>query len=343
LSLAWAAISREVGEALSFFPPRDLGKQVLRHVDTELRIYGQRATLTSRSSPENAAREFSGVTEALQAADASSRLLITFTESSSFVHTIPIPAAATREAERILKIEAERVTPFKLAEMLRFWWTEADGRGVARAHQSLVKRAIAESVAKMAQNMGHSTIAFGFREPDNRLSPMLLGRDGNVFGSSQERIWKSAAAGAMVLFFIVAAWTWFAANKTVTARASHAEAAAQILEDKAKDIRQQFDKRREIENKIAKLAQLRRTAPSVSQSIYELARLLPDSAWVQTLSLRENKIQIDGEALNAEALIRTLDESPSFTDVTFTTPVYSLPPSGKQRFSISMTVESAKR
>jgi len=339
LSSAWAAISGLVGDALSLFPPRDLGKKVLHHVDAELCIDGQRVTLTSRSSPGGSALEYTVATDALQAADAASRLLITFTESSSFVHTMPIPAAATREAERILRMEAERITPFKLMEMLRFWWTDSEAQDVTRAHQAFVKRTIAESIAKMAQNMGHAPIAFGYRGADNRLSPMLLSRDGTVFGSAQERKWKSVAAATLALFVLVAGWSWFAANNNVAARTSDIEAFAQTLESKAKDIRQQFDARREVENKIAKLVQLKRTAPSVSQSISELAGLLPDTAWVQTFSLRGDKIQIDGEASNAEALIRTLDESPSFADVMFTTPVYSLPPSGKQRFSISMTVE----
>jgi general secretion pathway protein L len=151
------------------------------------------------------------------------------------------------------------------------------------------------------------------------------------------------AAGALALFILVAGWSLFTANNSIAARSSDAEAAAQTLENKAKDIRQRFDAQRNAEDKIARLMQLKRAGPSVSQIISELARLLPDSAWVQTFSLRGNKIQIDGEAMNAEALIRTLDESPLFADVVFATPVYSLQPSGKQRFSISMTVEGVKK
>jgi general secretion pathway protein L len=343
LSSAWAAISRQVGDALSLFPPRDLGKQVLQRVDAELCIDCQRATLTSQSHPGNPAREFTSVTEALLAAGVASKLLVTFTESSAFVHAMQIPAAAARESERILRMEAERMTPFKLAEMLRFWWTETEAPGAMRAHQVLVKKTVAESIGGMARTMGHSITTFGYRGPDNHLSPMLLSRDGTVFGSSQERLWKSVAAGALALFILVAGWSLFTANNSIAARSSDADVTAKALESKARDIRGQFDAQREVENKVAKLVQLKRTAPSASQSISELARLLPDTAWVQTLSLRGNKIQIDGEAMNAEALIRTLDESLSFADVMFTTPVYSLPPSGKQRFSISMTVEGLKK
>ncbi len=240
-------------------------------------------------------------------------------------------------------MEAERMTPFKLTEMQRFWWTEAEAPGTTRAHQVLVKKTVTESIGRMAENIGHSINAFGYRGTDNRLSPMLLCKDGTVFGNPQERLWKSLAAGALALFILVTGGSLFTANSNVARRASDAEAAATVLESKAKDIRQRFDAQGNVEKRIAKLVQLKRTAPSVSQSVSELARLLPDTAWVQTLSLRGNKIQVDGEAMNAEALIRTLDESPSFTDVIFTTPVYSLPASGKQRFSISMAVEGLRK
>jgi general secretion pathway protein L len=314
-------------------------------VNAELRIDEHRTTLIPRSASNKEpfgklTQEYASMPEALQAAAPSSRFLVSFTGASSFDHTMEIPVRARREADRILKIEAERLTPFDLKDMLRFWWTEEAARGVTRAHQVLVKRDVADNIGKMVRNVGHSITAFGYRGPGNDLSPMLLEADGTVYGSSQERLWKLASVFALALFVGVGAWSAFSANKFVAARSSDLQTGSEALESRAKDVRQQFDAQKETENLVVRLMQKRKSAPHVSQSLSELTRLLPDTAWVQLLSLRGDRIQIDGEALNAEALIRTLDESASFTDVKFTTPVYSIAPSGKQRFSISMAVES---
>lgn len=70
----------------------------------------------------------------------------------------------------------------------------------------------------------------------------------------------------------------------------------------------------------------------------ELARLIPDSAWVRNFVLAKDDIRLTGSAESASELIPLLEDSPLFQDVKFLSPI-TRGPDGKEKFKIGLKLE----
>ena len=79
----------------------------------------------------------------------------------------------------------------------------------------------------------------------------------------------------------------------------------------------------------------------VLESVGELARLLPASAFLASYSCQDGIITISGFAQSASEIQSLLESSPLFRGVEFTTSV-TREPSGKDRFSLKMVLEVTK-
>ena len=79
----------------------------------------------------------------------------------------------------------------------------------------------------------------------------------------------------------------------------------------------------------------------VLESVGELARLLPASAFLASYSSQDGIITISGFAQSASEIQSLLESSPLFRGVEFTTSV-TREPSGKDRFSLKMVLEVTK-
>ncbi len=79
----------------------------------------------------------------------------------------------------------------------------------------------------------------------------------------------------------------------------------------------------------------------VLQTVGELARILPPSAFVVNYSYQDGTITISGLAQSASEIQNLLETSPVFRGVEFTNAV-TREPSGKDRFSLKMLIEAQK-
>jgi len=83
------------------------------------------------------------------------------------------------------------------------------------------------------------------------------------------------------------------------------------------------------------LSDKRRSAPTVTRTLHELTKLLPDGSWVGSLRINEGVVQITGYSDGASSLIGVLQKSPLFEEVKFRSPVTQDARLGVERFSIS--------
>ncbi|MGQ3686176.1 MAG: PilN domain-containing protein [Candidatus Loosdrechtia sp.] len=72
--------------------------------------------------------------------------------------------------------------------------------------------------------------------------------------------------------------------------------------------------------------------------ILELAKILPDDAWVRAVSFESNSFEIEGDAVSSTNLIPILENSPLFSGVGLTSPVTKTQ-GGRERFRIKGTIE----
>lgn len=93
---------------------------------------------------------------------------------------------------------------------------------------------------------------------------------------------------------------------------------------------------------LAELSDLRKTfedAWPVSGLWEELTRVLPDSAYLTDLEIKDGRAIISGYAKEAAALIVALEQSPVFQQASFNSPVIRAFDQDAERFQISLSVE----
>jgi general secretion pathway protein L len=87
------------------------------------------------------------------------------------------------------------------------------------------------------------------------------------------------------------------------------------------------------------LVNLKAEMPSTVEIIGEVARALPDSAWLEQLQVREGRLQLAGfTGLSAE-LIASLQQSPTLSEVRLEWPVMATSAQGADRFDISARIK----
>lgn len=77
------------------------------------------------------------------------------------------------------------------------------------------------------------------------------------------------------------------------------------------------------------------------EALRELARILPESAFISSYAYQDGNITISGFAQSASEIQNLLETSPVFKGVEFTNSV-TRDPTGKDRFTLRMTIEAAK-
>jgi len=77
------------------------------------------------------------------------------------------------------------------------------------------------------------------------------------------------------------------------------------------------------------------------QVLGEMATLLPDDTWLNSLEIKQGTIRIQGESDAASQLISLLEESPLFEQTSFTSPVTQNSRTNKERFAISSSIGDA--
>ena len=88
------------------------------------------------------------------------------------------------------------------------------------------------------------------------------------------------------------------------------------------------------------LIKIKADKPVVIELLKELTHLLKDDTWLVNFQYIDNKLQIQGVSPNASALIGLLEASTMFTNVMFVSPITQDKNSGKERFQISLDINT---
>ncbi|TDG04858.1 hypothetical protein E2C05_32050, partial [Paracraurococcus ruber] len=89
------------------------------------------------------------------------------------------------------------------------------------------------------------------------------------------------------------------------------------------------------------LAAALRARPPAVALLEEVARRLPDEAWLTEFRLTGDQLLLTGFAARADGLVGLLDASPLLREVRFTAPVTRDRPEAPERFQLAMRVAAA--
>ena len=90
------------------------------------------------------------------------------------------------------------------------------------------------------------------------------------------------------------------------------------------------------------LTQKKLSSVMVLQILDEVSRILPDNTWLIRFDINGSEIQLQGQSTAASELIRLLESSPLLKDAQFRSSVVQVPRTNKERFHLSVQLESAE-
>lgn len=103
-------------------------------------------------------------------------------------------------------------------------------------------------------------------------------------------------------------------------------------------LRKENDAQQSIINQKSFLANKYQNTPTGIKLLNEITKILPDNTWLTRLVINNNVLQLQGESVNATALIQIIESSDLFIQANFVSPLIVSNTSGKDKFHLSATL-----
>ncbi len=249
---------------------------------------------------------------------------------------VSLPAAAEREAERVLTYEMDRLTPFSAAEVLWTWSVAARDRARGRTslRLSLVPRAAVAGVLAALDRVGLAPTLVAVQAADGAPRLIALDHDGQRAGA-----WRRGAVSGLTvlcatLAVAVVATPFVLQSMRLSAVESRIEAARPNVA-RAEQLRRRIAGEQAGADVVA--AERARTG-DVLEVLATLTDVLPDDTWLTDLTLNQGKLGLAGQSAAAAKLISALAAEPALRNPTFIAPVTRTETGGADLFSIRAEV-----
>lgn len=332
-------------EIASLLPKRDLRKELARRGAAELHMSRQGVRLFRPGLP-NRPLEPTHCVYAGKADDQATHpmlkdkhVVLSLDESLCLIRQVTVPPNAASRVREILDLDIGRLTPFSRQEVLSAWYNPTpNGGDQAVVEHVIIRKDIVAEAFSMMRAAGAKPLALVVRRNEEAALPFVLDPDGGVFGQKRRialcKVLGASAAAAVLSLALLSVASVQRQSQMLEAIGKAAEEA----EETALLVRQRLDTIKTASDQLVALQKFRDQQVSMLDIWEELSRILPDGSWLQTLSLKENRLQIEGLASNAEELIPLLEASSMFEDVKFASPVYKNSAESHVRFSIALQI-----
>jgi general secretion pathway protein L len=271
------------------------------------------------------------------------RLGVRIPVQSCFKRSVELPTAARADAGRILDLDLERTTPFKLKEVYTAAYIDeaAGTAGRIKAVQLIAKR---QSIDPLLEELRAADLTVDFIDcwdeqgrsalPVNFLAAAGAQRTGFSGLVTAPRLLAAFAALLLIAFPVLMLWRHQAALEDVQARVAETRTRAAVV-------------RNALESSNAAVAELTRLqrlklaqTPSIAV-LEELTRLLPDSVFIADLRLEGPTLDITGLAKSGSALLPLFERSKMFAEPALTAPLTFDQQEDKERFSLRVRLRQA--
>jgi general secretion pathway protein L len=246
-----------------------------------------------------------------------------------FVRTVELPRSAQEDASRILDLDLERATPFKLKDVYSATLVENDdGRGPPGGAPPQMKN--------------RPTVDFidCWDEGERQSLPV------NFLASQQQagaagRGSFSYAGMVLALLALLGLSALFLANGRFQTALDTVEAQVQQARTQATSVRRALDTSEAALTEIDQLQRLKLATTPTVEVIDALTKLLPNSVWLTDLRLENGVLDITGLAKSGAGLLPLFEHSPLFADAGLASGVNFDPQENKERFSLRVRVRQA--
>ena len=273
--------------------------------------------------------------EALRAHRGKDRsLVLRLAGRSVLVRDLTLPGAAEENLAQVLRYEMDRYTPFKADSVyhgFQILGREA-GQNHLRVRLVVVPREFLDHWLGEFRAWGvYPDRVEAERAPGVDLAPA------SHHAASRRRLpsLRSMLIGTVMLLFITALLLPLWKLREVAVHLNHEVAGVQRIAAKAQELREERDHLLEQSGYLVDKRQRRHAVVTV---LNEMAAILPDDTWVQTLQLNDRRVVIQGYSAAASGLIGRIEASPMFGSVSFVAPVTRHRVTDQQVFQIGLAV-----
>lgn len=261
--------------------------------------------------------------------------------SRCYSRRMELPRAARGDAPRILSLDLERVTPFKLKDVYTAHLQEGDGsKGKVWVRQLVAKREAVDSLIADVRSSGFEVEAVDCweTEPSAGIPLNFLERDlSRESGVANNLISLPRALVAAILISMLAF--------VVLTISRHEAALADLrvetskMRERAISVRKTLDRADTAVGNLARLQELKLARVSTLEIIEELSRVLPDPAWLSEFRLEGDALDVSGLAKSGAALPSLFAQSRIFSEAALTAPLTLDPREDKERFSLRLRIK----
>lgn len=246
---------------------------------------------------------------------------------------LTLPVAAAERLRDVVAFEIDRQTPFAVADV------HYDARIVERKGDQLdaelvvVPRAALDAALASLGNVAGTIEGVDMAGADGApLGINLLAEAQRSRRVDRWRAWNWAFAMIAVVAVAMAMWQLLANRRTVAdAFAVQADARALEARGVATEKRQLVD----LVEGMAFLQRARATRPTTVEVLDELGRRLPDSTYLEKLSIENTQILLIGQSSEASALVGQLEGSELWRSPALTGALQPDPRTGRDRFTLT--------
>jgi len=253
---------------------------------------------------------------------------------------LELPASARRDFHRILRLDLERATPFRQQEIYSDHVVEdrSDAKATVLVCQVVVKRDVLDPLLEQLSANG---IKIDFvdcwdESGQGGVPVNLLQNE----AAAASRGWSGPILWLGLCVLVLSCSAVLIGFSRYEAAIERLEAETAAAKVKALAVKRSLAGGEAFLAQIAELRRVKTTKPTVIRVLDELTRLLPDTAWVNSLKIEGDAVQVTIIGKTTGDLLPLLDRSSLFTVGGFNAPVTYDPVGQSERATVRMTLRS---
>lgn len=264
--------------------------------------------------------------------DEEAELILRLPAERALARTLTLPASAEADLAAALAFELERQTPFRAEEVWLGWRREPAAAAGLVIRLVVVRREDAAAALRELADRGLAPEAVEIEgETGIRLAiPSLRRRRGGLGRLN----WALFALLVVLSLTALAAPAWQADRET--ARLRMELVALKPAVDRALALRAEVDR---LLGDAERVVRAKGEAPAATRLLEEMTRVLPDDAWLGQFNVADGKVEIEGVAASAAALVRAIEASPLFGAVHYRAPVSADAVTRLEHFQFAVELE----
>jgi general secretion pathway protein L len=310
-----------------------------------LRRVGEAQPLARWSVDDDAPAQRAAVSTALQGVDREDRRLALLLDPRTVLRrAVSLPLAARSQLAQVMAFEMDRQTPFTV-EQVHYAARELPSAtlaaaGLFRAELLATPRNRLDPLLASLAAVGVVIDAVDLPEGNGRLGINLLPPPRRPHHVHPRRRWNRALAVACVTLLALVLWQYLHNRRQALVRMQ-----AQV-ESLHADAQQVLALRQQLQDNAGAagfLVQRKQHATTMLALLADLTRRLPDSAWLERLSIdTDGQVGMQGQSRQAARLLDALKDSPLITDASFQGSIQPDALTGKERFYLVAQLRQAQ-